>query len=180
VRLELSEASRLLRRSLRILFRKERGAAAVEFAILAPLFFMLCFGMISAGATFNRQQGVTAAVREGARYGATLPQGASGPAWVSAVQTVILQAADGELDPTISPAPVICIALVSGDGTTVVPGYSTVGCTAPNFPFVDGGAGNTYRVEVVARRQSQINAVLFSVNPTIDARAVARYEEQTT
>jgi Flp pilus assembly protein TadG len=159
---------------------RQRGAAAVEFAIIAPLFFMICFGMISSGITFNRQQGITAAVREGARYGATLPLGSSGATWVAAVNSVIVQAANGELDSTVTPAPVICIAVVSGDGTTVLAGYSTAGCTAPNFPFVDGGSGTQYRVEVVARRQSQINAILFSLNPTIDSRAVARYEEQTT
>ncbi len=59
-------------------FRKNReGAAVVEFAIVAPVFIMLIFGMIEYGRMVMVQQLMTNAVREGARRavleGATTP-----------------------------------------------------------------------------------------------------------
>jgi Flp pilus assembly protein TadG len=47
--------------------RKRRGAAVVEFAIVAPLFFLLIFGMIEFGRMVMVQQILTNAAREGAR-----------------------------------------------------------------------------------------------------------------
>jgi Flp pilus assembly protein TadG len=47
--------------------RKRRGAAAVEFAFVAPVFFLLIFGMIEFGRMVMVQQILTNASREGAR-----------------------------------------------------------------------------------------------------------------
>ncbi len=47
--------------------KKRRGAAVVEFAIVAPLFFLLVFGMIEFGRMMMVQQVITNASREGAR-----------------------------------------------------------------------------------------------------------------
>jgi Flp pilus assembly protein TadG len=47
--------------------RNRRGAAAVEFAVVAPLFFLLVFGMIEFGRMVMVQQVITNASREGAR-----------------------------------------------------------------------------------------------------------------
>lgn len=44
-----------------------RGAAAVEFALVAPLFFLLVFGMIEFGRMVMIQQVITNASREGSR-----------------------------------------------------------------------------------------------------------------
>ena len=44
-----------------------RGVAAVEFAILAPLFFLLIFGMIESGRAIMVQQVLVNASREGSR-----------------------------------------------------------------------------------------------------------------
>lgn len=49
--------------------RGERGASAVEFAIVASLLFMLLFGIVQFGIAYNRYQGLQAAAREGARLG---------------------------------------------------------------------------------------------------------------
>jgi len=48
-------------------FRKQRGAAAVEFAVVAPILVLLLFGMIEYGRMVMVQQMVTNATREGAR-----------------------------------------------------------------------------------------------------------------
>ena len=49
--------------------REERGASAVEFAIIASLLPLILFGTITFGITYNRFQGLQAAGREGARLG---------------------------------------------------------------------------------------------------------------
>ncbi len=57
--------------NLRGLFRlrrsDRRGTAAVEFALVAPIFFMLVLGMIEVGRAVMVQQILTNASREGAR-----------------------------------------------------------------------------------------------------------------
>jgi Flp pilus assembly protein TadG len=47
--------------------KKRRGAAVVEFAVVAPVFFLLVFGMIEFGRMVMVQQVITNASREGAR-----------------------------------------------------------------------------------------------------------------
>lgn len=47
--------------------RRRRGAAVVEFAIVAPIFFLMVFGMIEFGRLVMVHQLLTGAVREGAR-----------------------------------------------------------------------------------------------------------------
>ena len=47
--------------------RDRRGAAVVEFALVAPIFFLLVFGMIEYGRMVMVQQILTNASREGAR-----------------------------------------------------------------------------------------------------------------
>ncbi len=49
--------------------KKRRGAAAVEFAVVAPVFLLLVFGMIEYGRMVMVQQVITNASREGARCG---------------------------------------------------------------------------------------------------------------
>jgi Flp pilus assembly protein TadG len=53
--------------------RGERGAAAVEFAIVAPLLFLLVFAIIDFGFAFHGWDAVQNAAREGARVGAVTP-----------------------------------------------------------------------------------------------------------
>jgi Flp pilus assembly protein TadG len=51
----------------RLVEREDTGAAAVEFSLIAALLFLLIFGILQYGLAFNRQQGLHAAAREGAR-----------------------------------------------------------------------------------------------------------------
>lgn len=46
---------------------RDRGAAAVEFALLLPLLLLLVFGIIDFGRLLNAQVTLTQAAREGAR-----------------------------------------------------------------------------------------------------------------
>jgi Flp pilus assembly protein TadG len=45
------------------------GASAVEFALLAPIFIMIVFGIISFGLVFAQQLGLSNGARQGARSG---------------------------------------------------------------------------------------------------------------
>jgi Flp pilus assembly protein TadG len=47
---------------------RSRGQAITEFALVAPLFFMLTFGIIQLGILFGGQNGLVSAARELARY----------------------------------------------------------------------------------------------------------------
>ncbi|AMB41237.1 pilus assembly protein TadE [Paenarthrobacter ureafaciens] len=50
--------------------RKERGAVAIEMAILLPLLLLILIGIIEFGRVLNVQVSLTQAAREGARYAA--------------------------------------------------------------------------------------------------------------
>ncbi len=95
--------------------RQEGGAAAVEFAIIAPLLFMLIFGMLQYGLAFFQVQNLRAAVREGARVAAVRGTPAD-------VKAAIAAASAGSLSATASDwaySPVTCTDATSGSPVTV-------------------------------------------------------------
>lgn len=53
--------------------RDERGAAALEFAVSAPLVLVLAVGSIQMGMALYAQAGLRSAVESGARYAAIYP-----------------------------------------------------------------------------------------------------------
>ena len=58
--------------------RSERGAAAVEFALVMPLLFLLVFGIIDYGAVYADSISARNGVREAARQGVVSNFGGSG------------------------------------------------------------------------------------------------------
>jgi hypothetical protein len=59
----------MLRRGLRFLVRsRSRGQAMMEFALVAPIFFFVLFGIIEFGRSVYVTQMLANAAREGARY----------------------------------------------------------------------------------------------------------------
>ena len=78
--------------------RGERGAAAVEFALVVPLLVVILFGIVWASQAFQAQARLSAAAREGARVIAL--SGTTTPATTDATTaaTTAVQSAAGDLD----------------------------------------------------------------------------------
>jgi Flp pilus assembly protein TadG len=72
--------------------RNRQGAAAVEFALVAPVFFLMIFGMIEFGRAIMVQQVLTNAAREGARVGVLDSQTPTHDQVVSTVNTYLQNA----------------------------------------------------------------------------------------
>jgi Flp pilus assembly protein TadG len=177
---------------------RERGASAVEFALIAPVFFMLCFGLFTGALAFNQKNELTHASRDGARYGVTLAMTQSfdldcnpvssggtlsGSCWAQNVAMNTRNNAFGNLDTTV-PGNHVCVAVVRGANTL----YSDINGTywydsnggSPAPCFDDGGADLSVRVQVSSSRNSFINAVLFRMNFTLHSEATAQIETQPT
>ena len=99
----------------------DRGAAAVEFALLLPVLLLLLFGIIDFGRALNAQITLTQAAREGARLAAL---GQSNSAVVSRAQS----AATGLSNVSVT----VSSSCPSGAGT----GVDAVVQTSYTFSFV--------------------------------------------
>jgi hypothetical protein len=59
-----------MKKYIKILHNEEKGASAVEFAIILPVLIMIVFGIFEFGFAFNKYILLTHAAREGARLAA--------------------------------------------------------------------------------------------------------------
>ena len=82
---------------------RRRGAAVVEFAAVAPVLFVLVFGMIEFGRMVMVQQVITNAAREGARM-AIVP-GSTSSSVTTSVNTYLTGASVRGATTTVSPDP---------------------------------------------------------------------------
>ena len=74
--------------------RSERGAAAVEFALVMPLLLVLVLGIVEFGRAFQVQSTLAAAAREGVRIVALQDD--------AAAATAVVQSASTSLDPGLT------------------------------------------------------------------------------
>ena len=56
----------------RTLLRHDAGSAVIEFALIVPIFFLILWAAMNMSRAYQRLNMMTLAIREGARYGATL------------------------------------------------------------------------------------------------------------
>ena len=158
----------------------------VEFVLIMPVFLLIVFGGITAALAYEHKADVVHAVRDGARYGSTLPAGQCDTVanccnrnWAQLVQYVTSQISDGTLSTSQ-----ICVALVTGSTGTVyvrTGGVYTTGTTT-TFPttgcFSDGNVDTGNRVHVSAvRNGDKINLVFSSITVSQRSRGTARYEQ---
>ncbi|MGR0158900.1 TadE/TadG family type IV pilus assembly protein [Paenarthrobacter nitroguajacolicus] len=77
---------------------RERGAVAVEFALVLPIFLLLVLGIFEFGRAFNIQISLSEAAREAARY-AAIHQSESGYSVGDAQASGVAAAPSVDLDP---------------------------------------------------------------------------------
>lgn len=86
--------------------KNEEGQALVEFALLAPILFLILFGIIQFGIAFKNSMALTDAVRTGARQ-ATVSRSAGDP--VGTTKSAVVKAASdldsSKLDVTVTAPP---------------------------------------------------------------------------
>lgn len=66
--------------------KSQNGAAAIEFAILFPIFFLIFYAVVTYGLIFAAQQTLTLAAAEGARAAVRYPSVPSGSTMTKAAQ----------------------------------------------------------------------------------------------
>lgn len=116
--------------------RSEEGASAVEFALLAPVFFVVVFGIIGFGIAFMQLQTARGAVREGARAAAVVDADGVGRS-AAEVQAITVNASTGLIT---SGGQVSVTTCPSGGGQAIV-SYNTAQANGGsgidvNIPFL--------------------------------------------
>jgi Flp pilus assembly protein TadG len=160
----------------------ERGAVAVEAALIMPLLIMLMLGIVTTGLSYSHSIGLTNAVREGARFGATTVTTDSTvtSTWSA---DVVRQVRGTQFDDTTSESGV-CVQLwkvgtgslggVCSAGTVAGLALPTSATDAPRVPTsVPAGA---CVVRVVGARNFTLNIGLASWDRVTESTSVARYE----
>lgn len=154
-------------------FRGDRGAVALEFALCFPVLMTMLVGGITSGLVLSNRMLMEHGAREGARYGATLAwdQEFESGTWASNAHDLVLERIGGDV------ADSICVALVEGvPPVPVSPDHTTQpdGTACWN----DGSADAGSRVQVELTGEGRIDAVLFTADVDLNARAVAHSERQ--
>lgn len=141
--------------------RRERGAVAVELALLAPLLILLIFSVIQIGFMFGDWMAVNNAARAGARQAAVFGTGTTGN-WSSSCKGVVDTARTSAAGVTISPSTTNSLgvrvldaqtgAVIGGcevaSGTTSTGGLSSNQSSRPCLGSGTGGRGQDIRVDV--------------------------------
>ena len=125
--------------------KSERGAAAVEFAILAPILIMLLLGIMEFGRAYNAQITLSNAAREGVRVMAINNSSPSAKAAVQSAASALTPAIKDEkiflkyqTTPAATPVPTACAANVQ---VTVTVEYTLNTMTGIAGPFAMKGVG---------------------------------------
>ena len=153
----------------------DRAASLVEFALIAPLLFSLLLGTVTGGLALATKNSMTNAVREGARLGATAPEGSSWDDWAAGVKDRVVDVSGGDVS-----AAEVCVALVSvsSSGASVVGEYPASGCSlSMAVPATPAGVPvGSCVVKVWAETSATLSAVFFSRSLDLQGKAVGRYE----
>lgn len=126
----------------------------MEAALILPLLLSLLLGMITFGDAYFTRISIEDAVRDGARYGASMQTFDE-----TSVKQRVVDLSGGEL--------------VLGDvcAKKVTAGSSAAGCGLP-----DPAGATGQLIEVTAVTSAKIEVIFFSRTITLDAEATATYE----
>ncbi len=186
-RLALTSEHQLVGRKLDR-FRRDEGAAAVEFALLFPIVMVIILGMIGFGIVFTQLQSLSNAARDAARAGVvTYPT----PIYCSDLITQAIRDADTiGIDSTMLTVTVWSNYAESGgvpSGTTLckkvrsgsITGTKT-GVTAASKPCNGAtDSGGTSQLTVVIEYPASIELLFAKFTPTIEGRGTFRCEYTT-
>lgn len=160
--------------------RDERGAVAVEFALILPVLVLLLLGITTAGVAYSKAISLTNAVREGSRFAATGDSASTTWATDSIARIRAVQTDDAATETAI------CVQLwKQGTGEVKVSCSQGNGSISPalattdaNFPPVPTGlTPGTCVVRVLAARNYKVTlGLLPSLGGTTKRGSVARYE----
>lgn len=148
--------------------RNERGAVFVEFTIVLPVLLALVLGIFSGGRSYSDKINLIEAVREGARYGASMPMGTGAGAvttWESGVRSRVVQASGGDVA-----SGDICVKFVLPTGGA--------DCGLGDPP----GASNeptVHLVKVSATKPATLEFFFFRTSTVMTGKLVSRFERDT-
>jgi hypothetical protein len=147
----------------------EKGAAAVEFALVLPLLLMLLFGIITFGLAYHEKLALANALREGSRFGATAPSGAG---W----STDVVDHTKSVLFGTTDAADVdVCAKLLQADGTVVDASACSLPASEEPPTPADIAPGGCV-VKVWGSQDAHLSIVMAAWDVQLTGRSVATYE----
>lgn len=159
----------------------DRGSTAVEFALLFPIFLVVCFGSISFGILFSDKLAITQGAREAARYGATLPYVAGSEA--TFLEQVLKSADDADYGQMGTGAVTYCAALRTGSQTfhrtqvgSAAASALVTGTPCPDTSTAANPLPTGPHVAVTIVKPASVNLLLYSFEPELFSVAVARFE----
>ncbi|MDP9443240.1 MAG: pilus assembly protein [Actinomycetota bacterium] len=156
----------------------ERGAVAVEFALVLPILVMLLLGTVTAGLSYSHAVGLSNAVREGSRFAATTPYPPLSGDWAT---DVISRTRAVQFDDP-SALTQICVWLYKQGGGTLTSRCDAGTDAVPLPPLTEPATPAGIQVgdcvvKVAASRHYDINAVLVNFsNRVMTRQSVALYE----
>ncbi len=162
----------------------ERGAALVEMAVVSTLLMALLLGIVTFGITHYQNIAIEGAAREAVRFGATyaVEDAGSLEEWLRDVAQVAENAATGALSES-EPSRLVCVA--QGDGSdpdevsriTVAGAQSVASASEQSgWCFENTAPGGDIVVQVQLQRDGWIEAIVFSMKPTLTGEATNRFE----
>jgi Flp pilus assembly protein TadG len=164
----LVDGHHMPQRSRRRRAGNEAGAVFLEFTLVAPLFLAIVLAIFTGGQAYTSKISLIESVREGARYGASLPLGSGVTAvttWESGVKTRVVDASGGDVASAD-----VCVKLVLPTGGT--------DCGLSDPP----GASNeptVHLVKVSATKPATLQFFFFTTSTTMHGHLVARFERDT-
>ena len=160
-----------------------------------PIFIMLTFGTLTGGIAFWHHIELTQGARDAARLGATFPISTVTPAptgektisdWLDMVADVAANESGWGGVADVAPPDsggFICVAYVAGEGDFLTTTRLTVGASrasdglaAGDSCFDDGLTDS--RVQVLVRRDAELNAVLYSSDLELRTHSSIPYERR--
>lgn len=144
--------------------QRERGAALVEMAVLAPLLVVLLFGIWQVARAYNIKNTMDHAVREGARYAATIEpwNGASSEADVRAL-----------IDAELAAAAIPVADVTTGCIEKIDQGND--GCNVAGSDLVTGAPTDQIAVNLQMPNY-ELGFIFFSVDVDFQSQAISRWE----